>query len=156
MKISTLPPLCLMFYYTMRFICNPKKYSSPLLGMALKDPKARPTMTFYALSLRAPPKRFILHIHGTVLGYLFSLLKPPIIKNLFTVQHFVQHPATWTIPWPLLITNYKIGRYYITLLCIVSHLHIACSGLLQIFSTNLINPGDLFLPNPRLYERENW
>ena len=46
-KISTLPLLCFMFYYTMRFICNKEKLEIPpknihLLGVAPRDPRAWP------------------------------------------------------------------------------------------------------------------
>ena len=74
-----------------------------------------------------------------------------------TLSNTLPHGNPLTSPWPSLITNYKIGRYHITLLRIVSHLHKACScPLLQIFSANLIHPGHLFVPNPRLFETDNW
>ena len=47
-KISTLPPLCFIFYYQIIFICNlkkneiPKKNCIPLLGVAPRDPTVWP------------------------------------------------------------------------------------------------------------------
>ena len=48
MKISTLPPLCFMFYYHIRFICNKEiikiqqKNCIPLLGVAPRDLRVWP------------------------------------------------------------------------------------------------------------------
>ena len=108
-------------------------------------------------------RRILLSLVGSTVPYTrvrHSQFLPLHAEQPFSVQHFVHtlpHGNPLTSPWPTLITNYKIGRYHITLLRIVSHLHKACScPLLQIFSANLIHPGHLFVPNPRLFERDNW
>ena len=80
-KISTLPPLCFMFYYTMRFICNPKKikitkkYSSPLLGKAPKDPKARPTVTYLCSQPQCTPE----NVH-----FSYSWHRAPLAQRLWS------------------------------------------------------------------------
>ena len=63
-----------------------------------------------------------------------------------TLSNTLPHGNPLTSPWPSLITNYKIGRYHITLLRIVSHLHKACScPLLQIQGYSQQTPSTLVI-----------